>query len=158
MVDYNINSEDHKSTAFKAKSFVNICRQKESSDLEFGSNAYRDKVKKKREILTSIIGAVVVCGRQNIALRGKTEDRSNFKAILKYRAEKDDLLKEHLTSAPNHAKYMTPRIQNAFINLCGTQSQTHRTLSVCSVFYCCGRRIWLMLVTLRSLLFASDSR
>ncbi|MBV2113370.1 MAG: DUF4371 domain-containing protein [Candidatus Thiodiazotropha sp. (ex Ctena orbiculata)] len=124
MVDSHVHSQEHETAAFKAKSFVNICRQKKPSVLEFGSNAYRDKVKKNREILTSIIGAILVCGRQNIALRGKTEDRSNFRAILNYRAEKDCHLKEHLTSAPKHAKYLSPKMQNEFINLCGTQIST----------------------------------
>ena len=116
-------SQDHKFAAFKAKSSVNSCRQNEPSVLEFGSNAYRDKVKKNREILTSIVGAVVVCGRQKIALRGKKEDRRNVKVhvVLKYTAAKDDLLREHLTSAPKHAKYLSPKMQNEFINLCGTR-------------------------------------
>ena len=58
-------------------------------------------MKKNREVLTSVIGAVVIYGRQNIALHGKTESRSNFRAIIDYRAEKDDLLSDHLATAPN---------------------------------------------------------
>ena len=40
----------------------------------------------------------MVCGRQNIALPGKTESRSNFRAIIDYQAEKDDLLSDHLAT------------------------------------------------------------
>ena len=121
MVDSHINSQEHETAAFKAKSFENICRQKEPSVLEFGSNAYRDKIKKNREILISIIGAILVCGRLNIALRGKMEDRSNVRAILNSRTEKDGHLKEHLTSLSKHAKYLSSKLQNEFINPCGTQ-------------------------------------
>lgn len=121
IVDIHVKSEDHQNAIFKAKHFIKICNKEEQNILEFGSNAYKNKVKKNREILVSIIGAVIVCGRQNLALRGKTEDRSNFRALLNYRAEKDDLLREHIASAPKHATYMSPEIQNEFIFLCGQQ-------------------------------------
>ena len=64
----NVKSQDHIDAAFKAKKFANICNKKEPSILEFDSNAYKNKVKKNREVLTSVIGAVVVCSRQNMAL------------------------------------------------------------------------------------------
>ena len=119
MVDSHAKSKEHIDAAFKAKNFTSICSKNEQSIMEFGSNAYRNKVTKNRKIMTSIIGAVVLCGRQNIALRGKTEYRSNFKTILNYRAEKDDVLSVHLVTAPKHAKYLSPKVQNEFISLSG---------------------------------------
>ena len=49
------------------------------------------------------------------------ESRNNFRAIIDYRAEKDDLLSNHLATAPKHAKYLSTEIQNEFISLCGKQ-------------------------------------
>ena len=66
---------------------------------------------------------MIICGKQNIALRGKTGSRSNFKAIINYRAEKDHLLSDHLATAPKHAKYLSPEIQNEFISLCAKKFQ-----------------------------------
>ena len=57
-------------------------------------------------------------------MRGKTENMSDFRAILNYRAEKDGHLKEHLTFAPKYAKYLSSKMQNEFSSLCGTQIST----------------------------------
>lgn len=75
----------------------------------------KEKVmKESREKLKHIIGAILLCGRQGIALRGHRDDGSlfqteemteengnqqyhndgNFRAILRYRAESDDDLKK----------------------------------------------------------------
>ena len=54
-------------------------------------------------------------------IRGKTDDRSNFMALLKYRAEADPDLQQHLKSCPRYAKYTSHRIKNELINLCGNQ-------------------------------------
>ena len=42
-------------------------------------------------------------------------------AFLKYHAEADPDLKQHLGSCPKNAKYTSHRIQNELINLCGNQ-------------------------------------
>ena len=41
---------------------------------QFGSNGYRNKVRKTKEALTAIVSAIDVCGRRNIALRGLNPD------------------------------------------------------------------------------------
>ena len=103
--------------------------------LEHQANA---KVRKNREFLKGILKVIFFCGRQNIALRGHHEIMSfkndesmqssvssegnpgNFLALLTLLVEPGDMvLKEHLSSAPNNAKYQSPTIQNDLINATG---------------------------------------
>ena len=67
------------------------------------------------------------CGRQNIALRGhrdssfaESSNHGNFKALLSFRVDSgDDVLKEHLFSAPRNATYTSNTIQNQLISTIG---------------------------------------
>lgn len=81
--------------------------------------------------LQSIIKVLLVCGRQNLALRGNTEvgrvldnddetNDGNFRALLRERADAgDEVLREHLTSCPANATYVSPNSQNQLISECG---------------------------------------
>jgi hypothetical protein len=85
------------------------------------SKAYQDQVIQNRDALTAIIKTIILCGRQNLALRGHQEDRGNFMSLLKYRAETDQALAKHLDQAPKNATYLSPIVQNELIALCGQQ-------------------------------------
>ncbi|XP_045169561.1 uncharacterized protein LOC123532237 [Mercenaria mercenaria] len=114
-------SPDHNNAMTKADKFMKICQNQEKSVVEFGSNAYRNKVEKNKKALTSIVKTIVLLGKQNIAFRGKTEEKSNFRALINYRAEVDSDLHDHLANSPKHAQYLSPSIQNEFIHICGNQ-------------------------------------
>ncbi|KAF0702938.1 52 kDa repressor of the inhibitor of the protein kinase-like isoform X3, partial [Aphis craccivora] len=85
-------------------------------------------IKNNRQWLIPIIDCVILCGRQEIAMRGHTDsgkidfesslNRGNFRAILKYRAKCDEYLKQILTHEGRN-KYITPQIQNEIIIACG---------------------------------------
>ena len=78
--------------------------------------AVAQQVQKNREVLKSIIKTVIVCGKQNIALRGHRDDlkhlqqpgnHGNFHALLKFRTEAGDkTLQTHLDKAPLNSRYM----------------------------------------------------
>ena len=85
------------------------------------NKAYQDTVNKNRDALSSIVRTIILCGRQNLALRGHQEDHGNFISLLKYRAETDQALAIRLANAPNNATYISPLIQNELINLCRKQ-------------------------------------
>jgi hypothetical protein len=87
------------------------------------SRSYNEKVKRNMAALESIVKTLILCGRQNLAIRGKTDDRSNFMALLEFRAEHDVSLREHMKSAPNNSQYLSHRIQNELIHLIGVQLQ-----------------------------------
>ena len=71
--------------------------------------------------MNSIIRCVIFCGKQNVALRGHTDETGNFRSLLKFRAETDPILEKHLAEAPRNATYISPQIQNELIELCSQQ-------------------------------------
>ena len=64
-------------------------------------------------------------GERGIPLRGSwnntdQEEVGNFIHFVKWKAEYDNNLKEHLQNAKDNAKYTSPKIQNEIITLCET--------------------------------------
>ncbi|XP_071965592.1 52 kDa repressor of the inhibitor of the protein kinase-like [Antedon mediterranea] len=83
---------------------------------------YKDNI----HILQSIIEAVLLCGKQNIALRGHRDDSTsscsntgNFLAILKLLSGRDPILRKHLESSNKNSTYTSKTIQNELIGIIG---------------------------------------
>ena len=81
-----------------------------------------------RAILPYIVDAVLLCTKQQIALRGHQDDQvqfaeppasnqGNFIAILRLLAESNPVLKEHLISGPQNAWYTSKTVQNEVIGV-----------------------------------------
>ena len=75
-----------------------------------------------RHHLKSIIETILVCARQNVALRGHNEgsdssNAGNFIYFLNLLGKHDKIVHDHLTSAPKNAKYTSPDIQNDLIKI-----------------------------------------
>lgn len=84
-----------------------------------------------RAKIKPIIEAVLVCGREEMSLRGhrdsgelKIDDSSvkegKFRAILKYRAKGDHALRETLEKSSRRETYLSPKIQNQIISIINT--------------------------------------
>lgn len=85
----------------------------------------KTQVLKNRHVLLKIIETLLLCGKQNIAIRGHIPQLSNFMAILNSKAQGDDILTDHLAnSSSSRAKYTSPDIQNEIINIIGNQIRT----------------------------------
>lgn len=97
------------------------------------------QVQENRDRLAPIIKTIILCGQQNIALRGHRDsgplcfkdsddtaspvNEGNFRALLKFRIDAGDvMLKQHLESSSN-ATYISKRIQNEIIDLCKEEIQ-----------------------------------
>lgn len=88
-------------------------------------------------ILRSIVDTVMLCGKQNISLRGHRDtfsddtltvsNKGNFLAILQLMASNDSLLQTHLNSCPRNASYTSNTIQNEIIDIIGDQIRTSMT-------------------------------
>ena len=90
-----------------------------------------DVIQRNRAILRSILKAVVFCGRQNIALRGHHENKlatveeskhvcNPGQALLRFGMDAgDQILREHLATAPRNPQYHSPTIQNDLIAAAG---------------------------------------
>lgn len=88
------------------------------------------KILQNRQNIIPIIEAVILCGIQEIALRGHRDsgkilttveaDKSegNFRAILRYRAKGDEKLRKALEGPGERNKYISPSIQNQIIDSC----------------------------------------
>ena len=88
-------------------------------------------------ILRSIVDTVLLCGKQNISLRGHRDtfsdntltvsNKGNFLAILQLMASKDSLLQTHLNSCHRNASYTSKTIQNEIIDIIGDQIRSSMT-------------------------------
>ena len=85
------------------------------------------QIKENRLKLESILKVIILCGRQNMPLRGHRDDsgsistnKGNFLALIDFRCEAGDtILKEHLKSSSSRATYISKTIQNDLIMACG---------------------------------------
>ena len=64
---------------------------------------------------------ILLSAKENIRMRGHTEDTSNFMAILRTIAQNDRILEGHLDNAPYNSKYTSPDIQNELIGIFASQ-------------------------------------
>ena len=98
------------------------------------SDIHRNTVELNRQKLRSIIKTVVLCGKQNMELRGHRNDSShleessgnpeNFQALLNFRVEAGDkVLANHFANGPRNATYHSKTIQNDIIEVLGTYIQ-----------------------------------
>ena len=83
---------------------------------------------RNRAALQSIIKLTMLCGQQNISLRGHRDDGEvlskpshndgNFRALIRYTVEAgDEKLGEHLKKAPKNASYVSKTTQNEILSL-----------------------------------------
>ena len=124
LIQRHIASTSHEACLKSADNFISIMEGKSKSVTRQISSQYDKVVSRNRKILGIIIETIVLCGNHNMALRGREDDKSNFMAILKYRSQDNELLREHLEAASeskafNKTTYLSPEIQNEIIDICG---------------------------------------
>ena len=93
----------------------------------------RETIQNNRTKLSSIIEIIVLCGQQNIALRGHRDsgtamedvqaastNHGKFCALLNFHTSaRDTILRYHLQSAARNATYTSPNILNQLISILG---------------------------------------
>ncbi len=92
------------------------------------STAAAKQIAENRLKLKSILKTVILCGRQNLSLRGHRDhststsvNKGNFLALLEFRAEAgDSVLSKHFESASSRCTYTSKTIQNELIIVCGS--------------------------------------
>lgn len=95
------------------------------------NSALEDRKLKNMAVLESVVKTILLCGKQNIALRGHRDDSQhienssvdnvgNFQALLDFRIDSGDVtLNEHFKTAPKNATYRSKSVQNEIINIIG---------------------------------------
>jgi len=109
----------------------------QNPDLEVGNRLQTQKLvdlEEKKILIKKIIETIILCGRQNIALRGRRDsgrltldapsdqNDGNLRTLLRFRAQVgDEVLKQKLMENKSKLKYISPQNQNEFIRFCGEE-------------------------------------
>lgn len=81
-----------------AVSSKKICDGKKFINKIMSIKSLHGKSRKKiKAALLSIVKTICLCGKQGIALYGKTDSRINIIALFDFRSEHDTILCEHMT-------------------------------------------------------------
>ena len=82
-------------------------------------------IERNRKVVESLLKIVILCGKQGLAFHGHCDvnwvadedcgNEGNFIEIVKFRAETDPVLANHLVSSPRNAKYTSKTSQNELI-------------------------------------------
>ena len=97
-------SKDHIDSERCALAFTDIASGKQQSVIQSISTAYQENIVRNRHVLGEIIKVIILCGRQNISLRGHTPDKSNFMSILNLLRHRDKILDNFMTKSPKNAQ------------------------------------------------------
>ncbi|KAL4120679.1 hypothetical protein QTP88_013327 [Uroleucon formosanum] len=125
-------TEFYKSNAMRADNFVAVYSKNCQNIIQKLDSARAIQIDQNRKRLIPIIKTIIICGRQEIALRGTSDygplslDNSeptyndgNFRALLRMRISCEDKnLTYHIENQALNASYII-MIQNNFINICG---------------------------------------
>jgi hypothetical protein len=125
------HAQYHLQSLADADYFLNVDRNNLLSVENKLSADRTQKILENRQTIVPIIDTVILCGVQEMALRGHRDsgknsiitaptdkNQSNFRAILRYRAKGDELLKNALEGPGERNKYTSPTIQNEIIDSC----------------------------------------
>lgn len=86
------------------------------------------------QVVESLLKVVLLCGKQGLALCGHHDNnvlwteneegnQGNFIEFVRFRAETDEILRQHLQKAPGNALYTSKTIQNEMIEVIGKHIQ-----------------------------------
>ena len=123
----------HKEAVATMDTFLKVMRSQQEKISVQLNDAAKQLVATNRKKLQSIVETIILCGRQNIPLRGHRDsavdlegttsegkNHGNFWALLQFRISAGDtVLRNHLARAPQNATYTSPDIQNQVINILG---------------------------------------
>jgi len=102
---------------------------------------------KIQNVLKSLFKIVLLIGKQGIAFRGHRDDnivwfeeesdfnQGNFVELVRFRAETDKVLQDHLMNAPRNAQYTSKTIQNEMIGIVGKHIRDEILLEVNTAKY-----------------------
>ena len=96
---------------------------------QFAYKGLQNRIRQNREKLKPILKTVILCGQENIPLRGHRGDSqhysagesvSKFQRLLDFLIDSGDkVLENHFRNAPRNATYRSKTVQNELIECCG---------------------------------------
>jgi hypothetical protein len=121
----------HHTCANMAENFLAIAHNERPDVLEQANRAHRELVDRNRGILLAILDVIVLCGKQNLPLRGHNIGDGNFESIVQFKAKDNAELAHHLAHCSDRAKYTSPDIQNELIEI-GAQQILQSHIQACN--------------------------
>lgn len=123
--------EYHQLAVAKMDEFIRRYKHPPQSVDALLNSAKKQRMLDNQCVIESLLKTIMFCGRQGISLRGHSDDHvswsefeernlGNFIELLKFRAEHDHVLAQHLKYAPRNATYTSKTIQNEMIDVIGT--------------------------------------
>uniref|UniRef100_A0A1X7VGF4 DUF4371 domain-containing protein n=1 Tax=Amphimedon queenslandica TaxID=400682 RepID=A0A1X7VGF4_AMPQE len=125
----------HQSSIAKMNEFLRIYNNpSEGVDTLLDCEAHRI-IERNRKVIESLLKIVILCGKQGLPFQGHRDDNvnwvldegcgndGNFVEIIRFRAETDPILANHLVSTPKNAKCTSKTIQNELISVVGQKIQ-----------------------------------
>ena len=120
IIKRHVATAEHQQNLGRADDFLSVAHGEVPDICSAISKTYKQRVERNRHILSVIIEVTILCGQQNIPIQGHVPERGNFMAFL-WKAKDDRIFQSHLASCPGNAQYLSPQIQNEFINIIGRQ-------------------------------------
>ena len=125
------DKQHHKDAVIRSDEFLKVTRHQQPDVQSQLNQDMAGRIASNRWKLTSIFETIVLCGRQNIALRSHRdnvtdvekdpsdiENHGNFRALLNFRVDAcDAVLGEHLATASRNATYTSSIIQNQMFDV-----------------------------------------
>ena len=116
----------HQSAMAKLQMFQSTMENPDQSIRNVISTDSSETVKRNREVLTSLLHIIELCGKQGIALRGHRDDgisgdcdftnKGNFRALVELCASRGDkILENHLCMGSKNATYLSKTAQNELL-------------------------------------------
>jgi hypothetical protein len=82
LIKRHFGQPGHSGYVEMSENFMSIVEGQKDDVMSILSSAFQDKITRNRSILHSILKTIYLCGKQNIPLRGHTEEKSNFIALI----------------------------------------------------------------------------
>ncbi|XP_070593885.1 52 kDa repressor of the inhibitor of the protein kinase-like isoform X2 [Erythrolamprus reginae] len=116
----HMSSAWHKSAEIDATNFLNSRNVFETNFACQLDSSINRIINENRKKLHSILSTILLCGTQDIPLRGEAGKAGNMQSLLAFRVEAGDVtLREHLENEAGNARdASTTQIENELIKLC----------------------------------------
>ena len=120
--------EYHQTSIARMKEFVSRYEHPTAAVNVVMDTAAKQLMVKNKKVIESLLKITMLCGRQGLPLRGHRDDnvdfeqggssnQGNFLELVRFRAETDEVLANHLKNAPRNALYTSKTIQNSLIDV-----------------------------------------
>lgn len=125
------NTEYHKNNVFFAENFISVFCNQQLDICQKIDSARANQIVENRKKLIPVIQTIILCGRQELALRGTSDsgpltlnepvhNDGNFRALLRMRMNcGDKMMTDCIENGTFKAMYLSPTIQNNLIDVIG---------------------------------------